>query len=173
MRLHVTEHGAARLSIRLDVPSSMGVLDTTETPPPQPGYRSIDLLMAEEFKQFAFSSVGILANIMSLMQKPSFTALCNLLRHPLQLMRSINQYNRAQTAVDAKHGRWARGSGPIGTQFPTPPPKGPCHGDPSPLPWRTPRSHGPAPDRPLRSTHIACAPHDRPPRQGVLCGLAL
>lgn len=101
VRINVTEHGAARLSIRLNVPDSMALLSECETCSSRPGYRQIDLLLAENFKQFMFRSVDELARLMSMQFEPR---LSTALSHPLSLLNSIRDHRRATSALDNTQG---------------------------------------------------------------------
>jgi len=103
VRINVTEHGACRLSVRVDVPESMAALPESELN--APGLqRQIDLLMAEEFKHFFLSRITPLAHVMRIMTWPS---LRGVLSHPYSLFMAVRGVLRACAGIDNT-------SGPLG-----------------------------------------------------------
>lgn len=134
VRLNVTEHGAARLSIRLQVPENLGEMleraettlhdtsapasrvaqtatahttTTTSYPVDAPdAYRSIDLLVAEQFKRFPVATPRLLGKLMSVALQRSCTSICAILGTPLSAREAIRALNKAKSfpAVDGAHG---------------------------------------------------------------------
>jgi hypothetical protein len=102
VRINVTEFGATRVSIRIDVPESMEVLEWCETEKNQAGYRGIDFLLAEGFHQFFVPNVKTLEHVMSVADNPS---LKTLFKGPVgNLVRAIKGVNRAKADIDQTQG---------------------------------------------------------------------
>lgn len=101
VRINVTEHGGARLSIRLDVPESMEVLDECDTISTKAGFRQVDLLLAEGLEQFVAPSPATMLQLMQLVRAPSLRA---LLDGPNWLVRCILGFQRAVQGLDNSKG---------------------------------------------------------------------
>lgn len=90
VRINVAEHGAVRVSLRVDVPESMEVLEGSELVSAKPGYKQVDFLMAEEFKQFFVPSVPTLLAAASVGEAPSVRGVVGNLKGLLRAVRGIN-----------------------------------------------------------------------------------
>jgi len=107
VRLNVTEHGAVRLSIRLDVPHTVGpLLPEAEAKVRRPGVHQVDFLVAEQLKEFFTPDVPVLAELVHLGNgKPTACeALSTLARKFSAIVRALRSHTRSQQALDPTHG---------------------------------------------------------------------
>jgi len=96
VRINVTEGGAARMSIRLDGPDTMEVVKECQTESQRPGFRQVDLLVAEGLKQFGFSTPKALSKTLRFVKSAS---LLGFLTNASTLLRGAFGYRRAGLAL--------------------------------------------------------------------------
>lgn len=99
VRINVTENGASRLSIRLEVPESMEVLDECETEKTQSGLHQVDLLMAEGLKQFFVPDATALHQFMKVVDDPK-----QLLQNLALVVSGVMGFQKALKDLDNTKG---------------------------------------------------------------------
>jgi len=75
VRIGVTAPGGTRMSIRLEVPESMGLLSENKTEKNASGHRGMDILLAEGMREFFIPQPSGLLHLMKIANSPSIGSL--------------------------------------------------------------------------------------------------
>lgn len=104
VRINITEHGAARFSIRIFVPDTVGgpLLSDADQDTSRPGFKQVDFLMAEGFKQFFVKDIIVLSSLMQTVY--GFWSSLKLLLTPIQTFMAIQGILKAKAGIDNTKG---------------------------------------------------------------------
>lgn len=101
VRIHLTVNGAARFSIRLEVPNDLEVLDENESEKTKNGLRQIDILLAENFEQFFSPMPKALLHLMNIMENGAGHLCSGKLSH---LVRTGRGWGKAKADLENTKG---------------------------------------------------------------------
>lgn len=97
VRIHCTDNGAVRFSLRLRIPDSLGLAVLPECAPDSkgPDYREIDLLLAENLKDFFSPTLDGVSATVELVTEPSISSVLTALKNGLiRIFRNRTHYVR-------------------------------------------------------------------------------
>ena len=95
IRFNCTDGGAVRVSMRVNIPDAMGLHVLPECSPSNvEGYRQIDLLFTENFKEFFTPTIDDISAALSLLLAPSFSSVMRAPRALFHLVTNRGRYAR-------------------------------------------------------------------------------